>query len=653
MKPAGHNSSRRPARALTRRIVIALGLALGLAVAAPGTASAGPREDDPRTPTWPTAAPVNSQQAKRSAALVAAEDRRITQVRTVSSLARWQGRNWKTPYRLSMPSGYTLVLTPSARPYTLADLLALEPQTLQKMSDGSYLLSEHLVVMPRAVLRLSAPEGLRLRLSSGPQGFSTITSLGGEIDLLGTPAAPMTLGSWDTRAAEPDRQVLDGRAYVRAVGGQFRAQNVKVSDLGFWSGRTGGLALTGTDRPNTGAIVRTDKAATQSGPSVLDDVQRSPAGRLDAKAPGSGLDFTVPAQDYVSSSIQDTTITGNAYGLFVSGANGVQVTNTTVRDSLLGGIVLHRFVTNGSLTRTTATHNVGNGFTLDRATTGVTVNESTSQDNSGSGFVLSGRSLADGPSAVGSPIDSYGNNSVANSVARSNGSYGIEVLGGFNVGVQNNRLEGNDMGVVVDGPATKISVTGNDVVHAVRHGIAFIDGVTKSTVTGNIVDGSSTGVYVRDSAVTVRGNTVQEASVHGVSLVGAVDGSLVSANVLSGNGPSALDTVRSADRDKVTNENNQTSGWDDTTPWYLWFRQLLHPMNALWGIIALLVLLSAVRSRRQGSAGRHQVAHPYAHQLAHHGHLPMPAPAHPQVAGSPALPDVIDLREDAGARVGG
>jgi hypothetical protein len=615
-------SSLRIRRLATAAAAVALGAALVPVAAGPTSAADGGSS----TGHWPRAVAATATESQTAAALVTAEDRRITQIRTVSSLARWQGRNWKTPYRLSTPAGYTLVLTAGGAPYTLTDLLKLAPQTLLRMSDGSYLLTEHIAVMPRATLRLSSPGGLHLRLASSAKGFSTITSLGGRLELVGEQNAPLELTSWDADRGAVDTVTFDGRAYVRAIGGQFRAEHVEVSNLGFWSGRTGGISLTGTDRPNTGAIVRADSAARTKGsvPSILDDVQRQTAGPLQQNQTATTLKYTVPAADYVSSSISDTTITGSAYGLFVSGADGLSITDTTVRDSAIAGIVLHRFVKNGSLTRTTAVHNAGNGFTLDRATTGVTINESTAKDNAGSGFVLSGRPLADGPSAVGSTTASYGNNSVANSLAEGNAHYGIQVLGGSNVGVQNNRVVGNDMGVVVDGPAERVSVTGNDVVDTARHGIALVDGVTASTVTGNVVSGASTAVYVRDSSVRVKGNTVQDASSHGVSLVGNVRDSDVSFNVLSGTGASALDTVRSSRT--ATTSGNATTGWHDTTPWYFWFKKLLQPMNSLWALIALLALVSAVRSRRYATP----VVHPYAHQMAHHGHLPIPAPAAPE-----------------------
>ena len=49
------------------------------------------------------------------------------------------------------------------------------------MSDGSFLLSEHVLVLAGAALRLSEPGGLTLRLASSPEGFATIVSFGGEL----------------------------------------------------------------------------------------------------------------------------------------------------------------------------------------------------------------------------------------------------------------------------------------------------------------------------------------------------------------------------------------------------------------------------------------------------------------------------------------
>jgi parallel beta-helix repeat protein len=176
------------------------------------------------------------------------------------------------------------------------------------------------------------------------------------------------------------------------------------------------------------------------------------------------------------------------------------------------------------------------------------------------------------------------------------------------------------MGIMVSGPAERVSVTGNSVRDSDRHGIALVNGVLDASVTGNVVEGSSTGVYLRDSSGEVKGNTIQQASAHGVSFVGAVDGSEASFNILAGRGESALDTRR-ADGDVTTSGNND-GGWHDTTPWWALFKKLLQPMTALWTILALLIVTSALRGRRSDDA----IRHPYAHQMVRPARVPAVAP---------------------------
>ncbi|BEP13648.1 hypothetical protein acdb102_19590 [Acidothermaceae bacterium B102] len=575
--------------------------------------------------SYPPPAQVSQADAAREAAVVAAEDARLTEVRTVSSLARWQNKNWKTPYRLSTGSGYTLVLTPSNSAYTVSQLQVLAPQTFVQMSDGSYLLSENIAVMAGATLALSAPGGLKLRMASGSSGFATIVSFGGKIMLAGDAPDPVSVTSWDIHAGAADTNVTDGRAYIRAIGGQFLMTYTTLTSLGFWAGRTGGLALTGTSRPNTGAVESSAKAKrTDNGvPTVTGSLGANPitpVGTLPKGATDPRLKFTVPNMDYVSIQIANSTITGDAFGMFISGADGVQVTDTVVQNSLIAGIELHRFVSSGAIERTTSIHNAGDGFNLDRATEGILISEARATDNAGSGFVISGRPLSTGPSATGASLDSYGNNSVSNSSATGNAHDGIEVVGGFNVGVQNNQVSHNDMGIVVTNAATKVSVTGNEVDHITRHGIALINGVTSSAVTGNQVTGAPTGIYVRDSVADVKGNTVEGATMHGVTVVGHSAHTVVANNVLSGRGLSALDSSRSFGG--VTTSENINNGWHDTSPWYVKAKVLLHPMTLLWGTLLLLILVSAVRSRKRND----DIVHPYAHQMGHAMEVTVPAP---------------------------
>ncbi|MEU9151008.1 right-handed parallel beta-helix repeat-containing protein [Streptomyces sp. NPDC048417] len=585
-----------------------------------------------------------AEDAETQAALVADEDHRLNQVRAFTSVAPLQSTKWTVPYRLDTDNGYTLVLTQRSNAYTIADLLKLAPQTFVRRKDGSYLLTENIYLNVGAKLKLSNPGGLTLRMASNRTGFVSIVSFGGELALQGTAQAPLTITSWDPQANKADPDVRDGRAYIRTIGGQFEMTHTKLSNLGFWSGRTGGLSLTGTDRPNTGSLEDTGQIhgktareradaqgdAQDGDGSSSGDVTAMPSGELttpDARFSTGGL-------SYVSGSITHSTITGNAFGIFISSATGIEISDTTVQDSLEDGVVLHRFVSSSLVQRTVAKDNGGDGFILSRATQQVRISGSTAQGNGGNGYTLSGKPLADGPSASGQAVDSYGSNSVANSVAKDNGRYGVEVLGGFDVGVQNNRIEGGDMGIVARLAADKVSITGNRLTGQNRQGISVRDGVTDATVTGNIIDGPETGVYVRDSAAEIRGNTVQDATNHGVSLVGGVDGTTVSFNVIGGVGPSALDSSRSHGGASI--KENQTFAWYDTSSFWVKVKHYASPMTLLWTGILLLILFSAVmgRRRRRGHGRIARIIHPYSDKAP----LPAPPPDEIEVAGRSRTP---------------
>jgi hypothetical protein len=268
---------------------------------------------------------------------------------------------------------------------------------------------------------------------------------------------------------------------------------------------------------------------------------------------------------------------------------------------------MHRFVVNAVIEKTTADSNAGDGIMLARATTGIVLSEVTTDHNHRNGITMSGLPLAEGPSATGTSVGSYGNNSVANSQMDDNGRYGVEVIGGVNLGVLSNNLARNATGVVVRQAASKVSVVGNRVSDSGLQGIAVRDGVRDATVTGNIVAGGRTALYVRDSIAKVRRNTVTDTTLHAVSLVGSLGTTVLDENSLSGRGPSAIDVKRAEDV-SLRHWSNDTSGWDDTTPFVVTLKRFLQPLTALWLLLGLLLVFTAISGTRR----RRDKAHPYA-----------------------------------------
>jgi len=620
----------RPARRLGALGAATLGAALFSGILAVPSAVAD--ATDTTVPTPPT---ISEAQADREAAAVAAEDRRIVMIRaTAATGAQKGGTGYKSPFRLGTGDGYTLVLTARSAPYTVSDLLALAPRTFVVQSDGSYLLMENLYVMRGATLSLSAPGGLKLRMASNAQGYVSIVSFDGAINLSGTANAHMSISSWDPRTAQPDTDPTDGRAYIRGIGGSFTMSYADVADLGFWSGRTGGIALTGQTRPTTGSTTgpttttgsgTTTKGSTGGGTATpgctlgSTTVTSQPAGALG----DCSTQFTVPLPQNISAQIDHDTIAGNAFGLFISGATGIVVSDTKVTGSLTAGVVLHRYASQGVIQRVDSSNNAGDGFVISRAAQNIQIIASSANYNAGNGYTVNGQPISTGPSASGEPMGAFGNNTLTGDTAQDNSHYGIEVLGGLNIALNNNTIVGNQMGIVIRRGAQKVIVSGNKLTRQNREGISIRDGVQAVTVNNNLIDGAATGVYVRASTADIAGNTITNASIHGVTMIGADAGSIVNGNVISGIGPGAIDTHRESGRMSVG--SNQTGGWFNTTAMWVRIKALIRPLTVVWFCIFLMIAVVSLRGRRTrtGGAKRHALrrakvalgAHPYGDQL--------------------------------------
>ena len=594
----------------------ALGGALGLMLASValggGSAAAG------SSTTVPTAPVVSTAEGNQEAAVVAAEDRRLIELRAVTSTSQAKAASGQSPYRVETGSTYTLVLTPQTAPYTFADLLELEPETLVLQPDGSYLLSEDIYVERGATLDLATTTGLTLKMQSDAAGFASIVSYGGDIVVTGTAAKPVNIESWNPQVQAPQTDLTNGRSYIREVGGQLRLSYVNVSNLGFWSGDTGGIAMTGTNRPSAGS---TTYSGTVSNSSTLNSnqVTTSPVG----SSSGSSSEFYVPGMSYVSAKIDHTNVTDDAFGLYFSTAQGVAISDSAVTGSLVEGIDLHRLTTEVEIQNVSSNQNDGPGFDISRAAQQVQISDCTADYNLGNGYTVNGQPISQGASASGESLGSYGNNSIGSSTAQGNSHYGIEVQGGLNITLEKNTIIGNQMGIVVTKATDTVTISGNVLEQQDREGISLIDGVMKAAVTGNQIQGAATGIYVRDSVVELEGNAVSGASLHAITMLGSDAGSVVKGNTLGGAGVSPLDTDRVTG--KITLGGENTAGWDDTVPLLRRLEAVVRPLTLIWLGIFTVLIVAAYRNwrTRTGKGRRHlrrraELApgrHPYTNQF--------------------------------------
>ncbi|GAA4238292.1 hypothetical protein GCM10022254_53620 [Actinomadura meridiana] len=609
--PFAHPGS--PWGSLKRRsAAVGLALAIGLvplALSPVATARAAP--------------PAPTTTTDRRAPLVDQEDQRLLQIRSVLAALLQSGGPTavaaKQPMIFGSSHGKTLVL-PSLntdQPYTMADLVKYGGKYVRRLPDGSFLLGIHVFLADGAKLVLqSGARPLTIRMGSLPTAFSSIVSLGGEITVKGTAQAPVRILSWNPRTGKPDTDSLDGRAYIRAVGGEFHMSYGAVADLGFWSGRTGGVALTGTDRPSSESKHLTKEQRHENKEKREQQNKNRGGGGggpgdIEVEQPG-GTATHVPAADLVTGSIDHSTFGGNAYGLFVSGSNQTQITNIKVTNSLVDGLVMHRFTKNATIENVSVTGSRHDGFVLARATEKIRITDSAAINNGHNGFTVNGTALAEGPSASGESLETFGDSSINNSRAENNGHYGIELLGGDKLSVQNCKVVGGDMGIVVRSAATRVQISGNRLSKQVRQGISLRDGVRDASLAGNSISGPRTGIYLRDSSGKLTGNVIKGADAHAVTLLGDSDGTEVRSNTFEGSGTSAISTSRS--HGDVTKKDNNTDHWTDTATLWMKARRYLKPMNFIWGCVFIVVIVSMIRARGSRQRFARFGIHPYALQ---------------------------------------
>ncbi len=578
----------------TLMVLAVMTTTLGIIGASPASAAAA--VPTPSAEALKTSRAAGDAQAK----LVDAEDARIIAVRQGLSDAPFTADGSLLPFVAESGTAATLVLPPRAVPYTLAELAVTQPASVQKLDGYTYLLQQNLAVSQGATLLVGNPQAMTLRLASGPRGFTSIVGLGGELRFVGTAAAPVAVTSWDTQAGKPDLNLSDGRAYIRAIGGSLSLSHVNAADLGFWSGRTGGMAFTGTNRPDTDPAgnnplqARAQARAQRAAQHAARDAEKQ-------GVPVPPAATTAPTDTNVSASggeVADSTLTGNAFGLFVSDADGVRISNTTVSASLSDGLVLHHFVTGAVVQNVTSQGNQGDGFRLSRGVENARLESDSAIGNADAGFSISGRPLSNGPSTAGHSSTVYGNNVLTNGTASDNVNEGIEILSGKQETVSDMRVAGNGLGIVVRLNATGTVLSGNRVSNSRKDGITLRDGAT-AVVTENTIEHVRNGVVVRDAHGTIRDNTISRATQHGVVLSGSVKGSTVTGNTLSGRGGTAIDTSKADNATLIPVQDNKLLAWTVIRHQPSWLRQLLHPMNIAWAALLLLSLGFTYRTRRR------------------------------------------------------
>jgi parallel beta-helix repeat protein len=358
----------------------------------------------------------------------------------------------------------------------------------------------------------------------------------------------MTITSWDRATNQRAVDHGDGRSYIRAVGGRMDLLNVRVKSLGFWSGRTGGVAWTGINsKPSTGSAV-------------------------------------------------GSTFTDNTYGAFVARSSGVQFKDDLFEGNELDGLRLHRNAINSTVAFSASARNGGNGFVVSRGATGNRLMNDLAVNNAGNGFLLNGLPLVNGASPSGDTAVASVGTIVEDSDAEGNTRTGILVEGGAGTIVRRNIVCGAVTGIAIRGGATSTMVVGNEVRCGGRIGLAVGPSVTGTTVEGNLVSDARIGLLIRNSAgVRIINNRFAGITVFGVSVRGASPGVVGNDNVIGGRGFQPIDVRGGAENPTMVSTN--TSNWSHRTSLTLLAELRYHPILDTWLVILVLIALLTIATR--------------------------------------------------------
>ena len=442
-------------------------------------------------------------------------------------------------------TGYIQVLTGSVT-YTYADLV--QYGALLPLPHNAALLVDNVFVAADARLDLGSPRLRTLYLARSTSGFASIVAWGGSLAFKGSAQQPLKIMGWDRAAKAPAADIGGGRPYIREVGGRMDLTNVRASALGFWSGRTGGVAWTGaTGLPSTGG-------ATSS------------------------------------------TFSRDAYGAFVSRGLKVRFQGDLFESNELDGLHIHRNTIGTSVTASSAVRNGTNGFYVGRATDGTVLNEDLSQHNRGDGILVDGRPLVTGASASGSSVAPDSGTLIENSTSVGNSRTGIVLEGGSGTVLRSDEVCAKNTGIAIRTGASDTVVTGNEIRCGPRVALAVGPLAPNTMVSGNSLVGARIGMLVRNSGhLEADRNRIIAADVFGITARGPTSHVIGQFNVITGSGFRAVDASAGAGLPVLP--HTQDAGWVHHLKINLWAYLRFHPLALLWLSILLLVIFGELWSR--------------------------------------------------------
>lgn len=440
--------------------------------------------------------------------------------------------------------GESVVLGARRVPYTLDDLVAAGAAT--RVSTSVVDLVQPVVVRRDAGLVVHAP-GVTLRLRGADDGVASLVSWGGLIELSGTEAKPFTVVGWQDDS--PDRTTADGRGYVRVKDGDLALRHVVAEHLGFWSGRTGGLALTGSAETSSRAEV------------------------------------------------EDVSATDLHLGLYLSGAQRVRVRGLTVTAPQRHGIEITNRSSSVRLRKLSVEGAGEDAISVGNGSERIRIDGATLTGSGGYGLDVDGSPLADGMNSAGYGIGNYAGLALTASRVTANRAGGLRVQSVDDVVVADTHVTADRSAVVIEGDSRGAAIEDSELSSTGGSGLVLAGGVSRATLSGSTVTGLETGVDVEDSTITLDDNEITVGTGHGVLVVGADAEATLSDNVIHGRGSSAVDGEGGA---SVSGGDESAGDWTYRPEIVMWAERNSAALPLLLVLVVPVIgLVFVLRRRRQ------------------------------------------------------
>jgi parallel beta-helix repeat protein len=444
----------------------------------------------------------------------------------------------------------SLLLPRRTLPYTLPELAACFPQSVEKLGPGLVLLHEHVLGGPGSRVDIRRDHVREVRLRSTPRGYATLIGVQNDIRILGSNEGRVLIRSWDPATNAPDLASRDGRAFVTTVVGRMDWDLVEATDMGYGTGWASGAAWKG--RP---------------GERAKGNVSRSRFER-------------------------------NFFGAYTFECDSMRWTDNIFANNDIYGFDPHDNSDYFLVTGNQAFGNTRHGIIFSRGCRGNVLRGNASFSNGGHGIMFDdGKVVNDGNPRHRYPMRPEVNVMEDNEVWGND--VGIALQGAMDHVIRGNRIRDNRFGIRLDG-SDRTRISNNTILRSKEFAVHLLDGSDDNRITDNRVQGGEGGIVTHESRHNIiEDNTFTGIIGQGVRLEGRTGHTSVNRNQIFGRGSKAIDLTRARSAEVLRPKGNAMQGW-------MFPREPL-PALVLWSTILGVPFLSSLVVRRRRVPRRRRI----------------------------------------------